>query len=353
MKVVHTILQTIFSEKARSFYPDEKWLTIVSNGKSQKTQDEYTLPRDLDRLKSDLLIYDVWVIHSLVIELKPIIKLFNQRGKAVVVQTWGPDYLEASSGYPLSIYEKKTQQWWINHTKHHGLRIIWRELIVWPRRKRKVTQCLKLAKSVHFCLPTETIQHESIRTSKLRFVYNPEASASETNPGDINYNNILLGNSGNISNNHLDALCVLSESKIAINQIVIPMSYSGKADYVEEVKNYGVKLFGQHAIKILDHWLPYEEYKEIMQACGTVMLYHIRQQAVGNFRMAINMKKNVILNANGRLSEWMIQLGADLTEVQTTKPAYGEKQRNLVLDYLSRETSEAFLQEVKSDRGLI
>lgn len=98
-------------------------------------------------------------------------------------------------------------------------------------------------------------------------------------------NNILIGNSADITNNHLDVFDFISKMSFSGN-LIVPLSYAGNYKYKNKILEEGKKLFGDKFIPLLD-FMPYEEYKDIVKTCSICIYFHERQQAMGNIYMAL------------------------------------------------------------------
>ncbi len=132
---------------------------------------------------------------------------------------------------------------------------------------------------------------------------------------DIKYNqnNILLGNSADPSNNHIDILNLLH--KINFNgKIICPLSY-GNHDYSEQIKLEGKSLFGANFVPLID-FLPIKQYQEIINSCGIVVMNHFRQQAMGNIISALYQGKKVFLNENNYSNNFFSLLNIKVYSVQ-------------------------------------
>lgn len=101
-----------------------------------------------------------------------------------------------------------------------------------------------------------------------------------------NQNNILIGNSGDPTNNHLDIFQILYKRNIKDIPIYAPLSYGGSKKYIEKVVQLGYKLFGKQFHPIID-FLPIKEYFKIIKSCSNVIMGHERQQAMGNINYAL------------------------------------------------------------------
>ena len=127
-------------------------------------------------------------------------------------------------------------------------------------------------------------------------------------------NSILIGNSATSANNHLDIFDIIKNTN---SKMIVPLSYGayGYQDYKERVIYQGNKLFKDnfHAIK---SFLPIQEYDKILMSCNTMIMYHIRQQALGNIYMALYLGMRVFLNKKSITYKYMNDIGMIIFELE-------------------------------------
>lgn len=112
----------------------------------------------------------------------------------------------------------------------------------------------------------------------------------------ISGNNILLGNSASYTNNHIDAIDKLAvDIKKLPGKIITPLSY-GDNDYRDEVIKYGKEKLGDMFVPLTE-FLPVKEYWEKIASCRYVIMNHLRQQAMGNIVMMMNLGASVFLQS--------------------------------------------------------
>ena len=105
--------------------------------------------------------------------------------------------------------------------------------------------------------------------------------------GALNHNilsptkSILLGNSLDPTNNHIDILQSLENIKVHC-KVYIPISYPNvPGPYKKRLKEFAEHL--QYVTPIfLEEFIPREQYFDIINECSIAIFGHIRQQAVGN-----------------------------------------------------------------------
>src|SRR5690606_3405679 len=92
--------------------------------------------------------------------------------------------------------------------------------------------------------------------------------------------NILVGNSADPSNNHLEILDKLLPYKDADIQIYTPLSY-GDQDHAKLVSEYGKKLFSEKFSPVTD-FMKEENYLNFLCSIDIAIFNHKRQQGMGN-----------------------------------------------------------------------
>src|SRR5690606_4299272 len=91
-----------------------------------------------------------------------------------------------------------------------------------------------------------------------------------------NGHHILLGNSADIKNNHIEAIDVLSRIDRGSRKVITPLSY-GEPVYAKEITEYGKEKLGDKFTPLLE-FMPFDEYRETIKSCGIVIMNHLRQQ---------------------------------------------------------------------------
>ncbi len=104
---------------------------------------------------------------------------------------------------------------------------------------------------------------------------------------------VLLGNSANPTNNHLEALRLLCGRLPPGGAVVAPLSYgTAPRAYAAAVAQAGRDMLGER-FQPLTEWLPIEAYHTRLARCGVVFMNHRRQQAVGNICAALHRGASV------------------------------------------------------------
>lgn len=115
--------------------------------------------------------------------------------------------------------------------------------------------------------------------------------------------NILVGNSGDISNNHLDIFIKLSKLNLKDKKVFVPLSYGGSVDYIDYIIKKGEELLGSNFFPITS-FMSRKEYNEILLSCDTLIFNHIRQQGVGNIITLGYLGAKIYLNKKSPVFEF-------------------------------------------------
>jgi hypothetical protein len=126
--------------------------------------------------------------------------------------------------------------------------------------------------------------------------------------------NILVGNSSTPTCNHVEIFQLLASLDLGNRKVVVPLSY-GDLNYRSYVLRYGQKLLGA-AFMPLEKFMPITDYMDILESCGTVILNHHRQQAVGNIVASLHMGAKVFLNEHNPCHAFFSRIGARLFSLQ-------------------------------------
>ena len=109
-------------------------------------------------------------------------------------------------------------------------------------------------------------------------------------------NSILVGNSATSTNNHLDVFDIIKRTTNM--DIIVPLSYGAYdyEDYKANIISEGRRIFNNFFLPI-ENFMQLHDYRELTFSCNTVIMYHIRQQALGNIFMTLFQGMRVFLNS--------------------------------------------------------
>ena len=104
---------------------------------------------------------------------------------------------------------------------------------------------------------------------------------------------ILVGNSGDPSNNHIDIYKALANIEGEFK--VLSFLTYGNPVYIEKIIDIGYEILGAKFIPITDH-MNREDYFNFIEAIDVVIMNHYRQQGVGNIVAFLQKGKKVYMN---------------------------------------------------------
>ncbi|NME68174.1 TDP-N-acetylfucosamine:lipid II N-acetylfucosaminyltransferase [Flammeovirga aprica] len=126
---------------------------------------------------------------------------------------------------------------------------------------------------------------------------------------EINGNNILIGNSGDPSNNHLDVVYSLMKSNThKKTELIIPLNYGNK-DYRRSLKEAFGGFDENISIRILEDFLSLDLYVKILSSCSVMIMSHLRQQALGNIIVGLYLGMRIYLHPKGILYKYFKDKG--------------------------------------------
>lgn len=99
---------------------------------------------------------------------------------------------------------------------------------------------------------------------------------------------ILLGNSGDSSNNHIQALNSIKQKLGGNVRIILPMGYPANNErYVHQVEKHSKRLFSAENIQILREKLNFEAYAALLKECDLGYFHFERQQGIGTICLLV------------------------------------------------------------------
>ncbi len=105
-----------------------------------------------------------------------------------------------------------------------------------------------------------------------------------------NKSKLIIGNSRNVYNNHIEILEITKKYKNI--SLVLPFNYGPESLYSRKVKEIAK---GQN-IKIIDFFMQYDAYEKLLKDSTALVLNTYRQMAIGNVLIAIKNGLKLYLN---------------------------------------------------------
>lgn len=120
--------------------------------------------------------------------------------------------------------------------------------------------------------------------------------------------NILLGNSASITNNHIEALEKIKRLASEEQKVIVPLSYGGEK-YRDTIIAKGKDCLAELFCPLID-FMPLGEYSQIINSCSLIIMAHKRQQALGNICAAMYSGARIILDEENPAYQFFIERGA-------------------------------------------
>lgn len=208
-------------------------------------------------------------------------------------------------GYPQINWKRKPKNWWKIYDE------IRKRNAFMPEQCQIYKQKLQTMKRINYIvLPREDIaEYEYIRKlypgMSCKFeagVYSQNYDAASIAPSKQYQQGepikLLVGNSADPSNNYLDAFDWLAKQikrNARLIRIHTILSY-GDTQNRDFVISKGKALFGENFVPITS-FMKREEYIAFLNSMDMLVMYHNRQQAVGNMMTSITLGKPVFMKA--------------------------------------------------------
>ena len=128
---------------------------------------------------------------------------------------------------------------------------------------------------------------------------------------------IMVGNNGSTANRHIECLKKLEKYKDQNIEIICPFGYSNvDTGYIDEVKNYGERVFESKFIMI-KRFLPEEEYVELLKLADIFIIHCEGQRALFNIYAFLFQGKKIYIPSDSELKSWFIELGAKTYDIES------------------------------------
>ncbi|CAK9886436.1 MAG: TDP-N-acetylfucosamine:lipid II N-acetylfucosaminyltransferase [Candidatus Erwinia impunctatus] len=115
---------------------------------------------------------------------------------------------------------------------------------------------------------------------------------------------ILLGNSGDISNRHPEALQAIHQQCGDRVNLIIPMGYPPDNQvFADRVRQQACALFGSGNVHIITQQIAFSEYCQLLSQCSLGYFNFARQQGIGTLCLLIDMGIPFVISRENRFQE--------------------------------------------------
>lgn len=129
---------------------------------------------------------------------------------------------------------------------------------------------------------------------------------------------ILIGNSADPSNNHLEVLKLLSKFRTEKIRIICPLSYYSDENYIKSIITMGSNLFKHNFIPITD-FMSKNEYLHLLKEIDICLMNHNRQQALGNIIPLLYLGKKLYIKSGITTYDFLNEIKCVVFDIETIK----------------------------------
>lgn len=340
MNILHISKDEKFIDKAISTFDSvnsitNRFIILSKRLKYISKRDKvllFTLPKLIKNCMSGGFDkYDVIIFHSLTVEHKILLKVLKKRqGQKIVWIGFGFDYYNYSN-QPITMDDYVKSSNFKGKVKELFSTLV-KKLLGLENSYHKIDYFSPVIQS-EYAMFKRLINFDA---KYLDWDYGSTFSTLHSFKGkEITGNDILLGNSATETNNHVSALNTI-KNIVGNEEIVIPLSYGNNSYKIwlkNELEEFDMKF------KVLDGFMPIDDYFKVLLNCQYVVMNHVRQQALGNIIVMLSLGAKVFLQKKNPLFSELKNLGfiiysIDDIEHDSFTPLSSEsKERNIELTH--------------------
>ena len=368
---LHIVPDDKFIDDAISFFSEiegnHRWVSVKIDDNSLFSYIKNDIVEMASQKKIENIVsegkYEAIVFHSLYATIYSLV-LLVPKGKTIIWNSWGADIYYGIGCFPplvkLDLYKHLTQKFLVEERPPlvkrikrvlknalHPSRIKERRIHEkWIRDEREKCVALQheVISRIDMCSTVLKTEFDELKKIPgFNAVYFPFKYVNKEQMIDqchFEGDRILVGNSRDFSNNHLDVLDVLDRRNV-INKRIVPLSYGLEKTVGVLRKKYN----GNEKVELLTDYLDRATYWGIVRSCKAAVFGHIRQQALGNINQCLLQGSKVFLYKDSMVYRFYKEVGAvvfsiedDLCQQNIDKPLSTEdidRNRAVVLDLWS------------------
>ena len=319
LRIIHIVTDDKFIDGAITLFDsddrvDNKYVVIGNETSFKYIKSDKVVFISVNDAIDVINSFDVVILHSLPAIPLRLIEHIDKRVK-VVWFAWGYDIYEDPYNFiPISLYGPRTKRYLLPGIIKD--RLFFSKNITKQEVEKFKNTFLERVDYFSGVFPYERellrCYQPSFNAKGLDFYYGstnffiPESSEESIIHGK---KNIIIGNSGNPTGNHLDVLVTLSKIKMdGEAKLIIPLSYGGSERYKCIVEKHANRL-APNRVVCLRNYLPIDEYLGIISSCRTAIFAHERQQASDNIFLQMLYGARVFLSETSQAYDYLKKIG--------------------------------------------
>lgn len=127
-------------------------------------------------------------------------------------------------------------------------------------------------------------------------------------------NEIVLGNSRNIFNNHLDIIEMIESSTEKENyKFLLLFNYGSEGAYADAVRE---TVCGKKYFQLIEKYIPSNEFKSFYKNVSALIINGYRQMAMGSIFLALKNGVKIYLNRKNVMMDWLLGEGIQVFSVK-------------------------------------
>jgi len=303
---------------------------------------------DLNHLREH---FDIIIIHFLRKEYAPLLSGKYFKVSKIIWTIWGADAFQLGRYFNLHLMPQTRKQRFLNEFSRglyrgfsNSVRSVAPLLFDYQMMFQRQISCIKKINNVITLAPGDDFElneHYDLKANSYHLNYLDPIFMNSVYTKFIEGNNILLGNSAEYTNNHYEAIELLSKLELLNRKVIIPVSYGDQTNS-KAVEKHAKEKLGNKAM-VLTGFMPFGEYVELLNTCEISIMPHIRQQALGNIVKLIFNGSHLYLNKKSNIYKFLVSKGfivstlEDLVTIKTLPLENKETNRALVEKFFGKE----------------
>lgn len=255
------------------------------------------------------------------------IKAYVVKNKPADIQVlwsvWGKDAYDHFSDFEQFLPKtRKLVKWdYRNLLKRSPIYQVYHQFKYGVKSIDKEKEVLEKIDFLSTVLPTEyklICSEFGLQAKYVQFNYDSLGNTLQEKTNTSLGDRVLLGNSATPTNNHLDVFPFLKDRG---HLLVVPLNYGDRL-YASKIVEAGRNCFGNNFLPILEY-MDFRAYKGLVSDCNSMIMYHLRQQGLGNILLALYLGLRVFLHPFGAVYQYMKNIGMEVFDPDRDRELIG------------------------------